>query len=315
MSQNSSAHRYPIYIPSKGRAQSQMTAKCFASEGVPFSVVVEPQEADAYADVVGRDRVLVLPFSNLGSVIPARNWIKQHATENGHARHWQFDDNIQFFARRYKGQRVKCDATPALKAVEDFTDRYTNIAISGFNYFMFIIPQNKIPPFHLNCRVYSASLINNEIPHQWRGRYNEDTDICLQVLADGWCTVLFNAFMVLKTTTMVLKGGNTDALYRGDGRAKMARALERLWPGVVTTKRRFHRPQHVVAGQWLKFDNQLIRRPDLDWDAIEGGGNNEFGLTLGAVAGRTAKNNSAKEYLEAYHAKRSPRPAETAPEE
>jgi hypothetical protein len=65
---------------------------------------------------------------------------------------------------------------------------------------------------------------------------------------------------------MLLKGGNTDALYHGDGRLKMARALERLWPGVVKVDRRFGRPQHVI--NWKKFDTPLIRRDDLDWDSL-----------------------------------------------
>ena len=66
--------------------------------------------------------------------------------------------------------------------------------------------------------VYSCTLVLNSIPHRWRGEYNEDTDICLQVLADGWCTILVNAYLAKKTHTMKTSGGNTDVLYQGDGR-------------------------------------------------------------------------------------------------
>ena len=120
-------------------------------------------------------------------------------------------------------------------------------------------------PFVLNCRVYSCSLILNSLPNKWRGKYNEDTDYCLQVLADGWCTVLMNLFLVDKAGTMVMKGGNTDELYaKNDGRLKMARSLERVWPGVVETKRRFNRPQHVVKNSWKHFDTPLKRKPGLE---------------------------------------------------
>jgi hypothetical protein len=276
--------RYPIYIPTKGRAESSLTARFLIRDDVPFRLVIEPQEYDAYASRFGRDRVLVLPFANLGQgSIPARNWIKHHATEEGYARHWQLDDNIKQIRRIYRGRRIPCAAGSALAIAEDFTDRYENIAITGLNYVMFYYSNNKdgLPPFYLNQRIYSCSLINNAIPHQWRGRYNEDTDICLQVLADGWCTVLINAFLIEKIQTMKIKGGNTAELYQGDGRLHMARSLERMWPGVVETDRRWQRPQHVVKDSWKRFDTPLKLKPGIDLAQLQP---NEYGMSLVQVA-------------------------------
>jgi len=142
-------------------------------------------------------------------------------------------------------------------------DRYENVALAGLNYEFFAIGE-ELPPFYLNGRVYSCTLVLNRIPHRWRIRYNDDTDICLQVLADGWCTVLMNAFVTQKCRTMTVKGGNTADLYQGDGRLKMARSLERLWPGVVKTSRRFQRPQHVVRDAWRRFDTPLRPKPGVD---------------------------------------------------
>lgn len=65
--------RYPVYIPPKGRFDQCLTAISLARDGVPFRLVVEPQERSEYEQRFGRRRVLVLPFSNRGSVIPARN--------------------------------------------------------------------------------------------------------------------------------------------------------------------------------------------------------------------------------------------------
>ena len=272
--------KYPVYVPSKGRADSCLTARCLIADGVPFSLVIEEQERKAYAEKFPRVPLLVLPFSNQGSVIPARNWMKEHATKLGAERHWQIDDNISGFWRVYNGKRLYCDAGIGLKVCEDFTDRYENIAIAGLNYVMFYTEQGYQPPFYLNNHVYSCSLILNSLPYKWRGRYNEDTDYCLQALSEGWCTVLLNAFLVQKLGTMVMKGGNTDALsYHNDGRLKMARALERLWPGVVETKRRFKRPQHVVADSWRKFDNKLRLKPGV----VIAPGVNEYGMRLERV--------------------------------
>jgi hypothetical protein len=160
--------------------------------------------------------------------------------------------------------------------VEDFVDRYTNVAIGGMNYRMFAVNSETTSPFDVNVHVYSASLVLNSIPYRWRGRYNEDTDICLQALSGGWCTVLVNAFLVTKMPTMVMKGGNTDALYAGDGRLKMARSLERLWPGVVKVNRRFGRPQHVVFDGWKRFDTPLRPKPGHNISRTA----NEYGLEL-----------------------------------
>lgn len=254
--------KYPVYVVSKGRADSGHTAKFLLRDKVPFKIVVEPQEADAYGKAFGAENVLVLPFSNLGlGSIPARNWIWEHSKAAGFERHWILDDNIMGIWRRWKARKIRCEAGVAFRCAEDFTERYENVAISGLNYYMFSINKVTQPPFYLNVHVYSCLLILNSLPYRWRGRYNEDTDLCLQVLSGGWCTVLFNAFLCWKLTTMTVKGGNSAELYKGDGRLRMARSLERVWPHVVSIGRRFRRPQHIVRGAWRGFDTPLRLKP------------------------------------------------------
>ena len=189
---------------------------------------------------------------------------------------------MRAFFRRYRGKRVYCDAGIALRVCEDFTDRYDNIAISGLNYTMFVPDNERHKPVQINCHVYSCMCIRNDLAMSWRGRYNEDTDLCLQALATGWCTALVCAFAVEKRATMQMKGGNSDTLYQGDGRLKMARALERMWPGVVTVDRRFNRPQHVV--NWKKFDTPLRLKPGVNLAALSAQGPQEYGMTLAQVA-------------------------------
>jgi hypothetical protein len=271
---------YPVYIPTKGRADTSYTAQCLLEAKIPFHLVVEDTEAEMYARRFGQDRLLVLPFHDLGQgSIPARNFIWEHAKSQGVPRHWVIDDNIQYFGRRYNGKRLRCDPGIALRACEDFTDRYENIGISGLNYYMFIPDTESRPPYWLNCRVYSCILVNTALDYRWRGRYNEDTDLCLQVLSGGWCTVLINAFLVQKTRTMTMKGGNSATLYQGDGRLKMARSLERMWPGVVRVDRRFQRPQHVI--DWGRFRTPLHLKPGIDLSRLAP---NEYGMELQQVA-------------------------------
>ncbi|HEU0194119.1 MAG TPA: hypothetical protein VFQ71_07960 [Gaiellales bacterium] len=268
--------RYPVYVISKGRATSCLTSRFLRRDGVPHRVVIEPQEHDAYAPEVGAERLLVLPFSNLGQgSIPARNFVWEHAIKTGAERHWIFDDNIAEIRRHYHGCRIPCDAGPALRCVEDFTDRYENLAISGLNYCMFGVPG--LPPVVRNVHVYSCFCIQNDLPQRWRGRYNEDTDLCLQVLAAGLCTALIDVFEIVKKASMTMRGGNTDVLYAGDGRLRMARDLERAWPGVASVDRRYGRPQHVIRANWRKFDTPLKLKPGIDLAALAP---NEYGLRL-----------------------------------
>ena len=90
--------RYPVYVISKGRWETRLTVKALDSCGIPYRIVIEPQERDQYAEVIDPARILVLPFAELGQgSIPARNWVWDHATEEGHRRHWILDDNIRWF--------------------------------------------------------------------------------------------------------------------------------------------------------------------------------------------------------------------------
>ena len=247
---------------------------------VPYRIAIEPQEYEQYASAIDPRKILVLPFSNLGQgSIPARNWVWDHAKESGYRRHWILDDNIEGFYR-YHGNRKRLVLTGAIfKAAEDFVGRYLNVPLAGFQYETFVNRRCNVPPFRLNTRIYSCTLIDNDCPHRWRGRYNEDTDLSLRVLKDGNCTILFNAFLANKAVTMRYEGGNTEALYGKtddfDGRLEMARSLQSQHPDVVRIARRWNRWQHLVDYRPFR-DNKLIRRPGI----IIPDGVNNYGMVL-----------------------------------
>lgn len=268
--------KYPVYIISKGRADTRLTAKSLEKIGVPYHIVIEPQEYDQYAAVINPAKILTLPFSNLGQgSIPARNWVWEHSIAAGAYRHWILDDNIDgFFRLNYNLKTPVADGT-IFRAAEDFVDRYENVAMAGFNYFMFASRKTVMPPYYKNTRVYSCILLRNDIDYRWRGRYNEDTDLSLRILKDRWCTILFNAFLALKQTTLTMKGGNTEELYAGNGRLDMAQSLVDQHPDVARVSWKWGRHQHHV--DYSPFEqNPLIRKPGLE---IEPGINN-YGMVL-----------------------------------
>lgn len=271
---------YPVYIISKGRHESRLTSKALEEIGVPYRIVIEPQEYEQYKTVIDSHKILVLPFSNLGQgSIPARNWVWEHSIKSGYNRHWILDDNIKRFFRFNKNLKVPVSDGTIFKAAEDFSDRYSNVGISGLNYFMFAPRKEKKPPITINTRIYSCILIKNDIPYRWRGRYNEDTDLSLRALKDGWCTILFNAFLAEKSVTMTMKGGNTDELYKQntefDGRLEMAKHLYLQHPDVTKIVRKWGRWQHLVNYKPFK-KNRLIKKEGLEIPT----GINNYGMVL-----------------------------------
>jgi hypothetical protein len=272
--------KYPIYIISKGRPSSCLTARELDKMGVPYFLVIEPTEYNGYIQYISRHKILVFPFSDLdqGS-IPVRNWVWEHSISMGSFRHWILDDNIEGFHRLNKNIKPKVTSGTIFKCAEDFVDRYENIAIAGFNYYSFCKTTDNVPPYYLNTRIYSCILIKNDLPYRWRGKYNEDTDLSLRALKDGWCTILFNAFLAGKVTTMRMKGGNTDSVYvDGDNRMKFAKALELLHPDVVKVTWKFNRWHHQVNYKPFKH-NKLIKKEGL---AIPAGINN-YGMILKTI--------------------------------
>ena len=272
-------NKYPIYIPTKGRFESRKTVRALLEMCANFRIVIEPQENDLYSSILPKKNILVLPFSkpeDHSMLVTVRNWIKQHSILEGHKRHWQLDDNIKGFYRMNDNRRHKV-LTPAIfRCVEDFSDRYKNIAMSGMNYMNYALPDGR-PPYFLNSRVYSMSLINNELDYKWRGIFNDDTDLCLRVLKDGYCTVNFNAFSGDKDATMLTKGGNTPIYTTGDLRSDFVDSLIEQHPDVVRKVWRFERWHHEV--NYRQFKRNKLERID-DYDEVVKNRINNYGMEL-----------------------------------
>lgn len=269
-------NRYPIYIVSKGRADTRLTSKALEEMNIPYHIVVEQHEQATYASVMDSNKILVLPESYLSgydtcdnlkrtkSVGPgaARNFCWDHALHAGHARHWVLDDNIKSFLRFNRNKKKKVTSMQPFEIMEEFVDRYSNIAMAGPNYASFIpSKRGDFPPFVLNTRIYSCNLIKNDAPFRWRGRYNEDTDLSLRMLKSGLCTARFNVFLQEKAATQTVKGGNTKEFYEQEGTLPKSRMLVNLHPDVARLAWRYGRAHHHVDYRPFKA-NRLNRLAD-----------------------------------------------------
>jgi hypothetical protein len=280
--QDTSNHnRYPIYIISKGRWETRHTARTLEKMGVPYYIAVEPQEYDKYVEATppGLGTVLKLPFSNHGKGSgPARNWCWEHSQANGHARHWLMDDNIDGFIRLHNNKRYRVEKGSGIfRATEDLVDRYENVALASFQYKFFVVDPCPYQPFILNSRMMSCILIDNNCPHKWRGKFNEDVDLSIRVLKEGLCTMLIYAFVQGKLRTGTVKGGNTTEVYEdysGEGENDPAynksRMLKEMHPDCVTLVERYGRVHHHVDLDAIKNkdgfparQNALILKKDV----------------------------------------------------
>jgi len=256
---------------------------------VPYRIVVEEQERERYAAVIDPAKVLILdpayqrrydaqmelePGQSKGSG-PARNFVWDHSVAEGHVRHWIMDDNISHFFRLHQNLKVPLLDGTGFQVMEDFCDRYSNVALAGPQYECFCKHKSRVPPCVFNPRVYSCILIQNDIPFRWRCRYNEDVDLSLRALKAGWCTVEFNAFLQKKLQTQTLKGGNTDAFYAAEGTLPKSKMLVRLHPDVARLTWKFNRWHHQVDYRPFR-GNLLKRKPGIEIPS----GVNDYGMRL-----------------------------------
>lgn len=268
---------YPVFVISKGRADSRYTIKALQAINVPFWLIIEPQELKQYREHVAEAQIITTPFWNLGQgSIPARNFVWQLAHEKKESRYWLLDDNILGFERLNRNERATVTSGTIFRVAEIFCDRYENVALAGFEYRQFSGGARRVkPPFRLNTRIYSCTLIKTDLTHRWRGRYNEDTDLSLRVLKDGWCTVLFHCFLQNKAGTMTMKGGNTDEIYSDKKRLDFAQSLANQHPDVAAVVERYGRYHHDVNYEVFRR-NKLIFREGVQVKK----GVNEYGMKL-----------------------------------
>jgi len=261
--------KYPIYVISLGRWEKRRTVKYLERCNIDYKIVVEPSEYNNYASVINPNNIIICPedFSKQGKGgIPVRNFVWEHSIKQGALKHWILDDNIERYYRNNKCQNSEMFSGAVFKIVEDYTDRYSNVKMSGHQYLSYC-PEGKIrAPFTFNTRVFSSILLSNDIypKYKWEGRYNEDVDLSIRLQKDGYVNVLCNFIICDKETTMKDKGGNTSTIYSvEDAHLKKAQELQKKHPdyvSVVPHKTRIwhHKVDFSKIQNELKMEKNII---------------------------------------------------------
>lgn len=259
--------RCPIYIISKGRPNC-ITAASLDRLGADYQIVVEPSEMALYQERWG-DRVVTGDFDvNSGCSIPVRNFVNDELAD--HDRYWLMDDNIEEFYIMNDNTKYVSRTDTMFRVVEDFSARFINVGQAGLNYHSFAKKTDPVPPYYLNTRIYSCTLmyknlegVRDDNGQMWRGRFNEDTDLSLRILKAGYNTILMNGFLAGKVTTQRVRGGNTDSVYLdGDDRLGFAKSLQEQHPDCVEVVKKFGRWHHNV--DYRRFNRRLVIDDDYE---------------------------------------------------
>lgn len=266
--------RYPIFIVSKGRASLSkcLSVKWLNKMETRHYVVVEPNEFEEYQQAF-KDfkytRVIKLDMrykenyntlDDLGDTKgkgpgAARNYCMDISLKKGYKWCWVLDDNIDGFHYLNHNIKHKMRTGVCFSAMEDFVERFDNIGLAGLNYSKFCKECDRTPAYVKNTRIYSILMCNNELKYRWRGRYNEDTIISLDILSDGLCTLQLNTFLADKLTTQRIDGGNNDMFYSKEGTEPKTDMLVKEYPQYATKVFKFSRIHHHV--DYSSFTQEL----------------------------------------------------------
>ena len=248
-------NKYTVYIPSKGRADIATTPKLL--EGLKYYIVVEPQDYEDYKKYHDKDRILVMDKNDMG-VGYARNWIKKYSTETGDEFHWQMDDDMIRFELVNKGKKTTADTELVITKVEEFVERYENVDAASLSHNAFVFSKPK--PFDINQMVAGVYMVRNNTIYEYSD-FGEDYDLSIQILENGRCTILFNAFCFHTKAIAKTKGGNYD-WYMNDGKRKRTEFLMEKWKH-LPIRIKYNKdgePNTDTSKVWKSYTQPLIKK-------------------------------------------------------
>lgn len=227
-------NEFPIYVPSKGRSNISKTTKLLDEAALNYFIVVEPQDEADYKLNYNKNSILVIPENNMG-IAYVRSFCKSDSIKRGAKYHFQLDDNINNILLKDTDEKYKRHCIcKTINTMSDIVTQYKNIGGVGLASDVFKFGYKY--PFKLNKNIYSFCIFNNSTSSNWEKDIVEDTDYALQMLFNGYVTVLLMDIVIKKETTMKLKGGNTEISYSNNGREIRSNSLMKKYPGFFTTR-------------------------------------------------------------------------------
>lgn len=175
--------KFPIYIPSTGRAGALKTPRLLDKFGLEYYVVVERDEGEEYKRLYPNAHVLLLPDSNYGTSSVARNYCIQHSKIFDYPAHWQLDDDISNVFCHNKAKVVHRDLVKIMTELEWMMVARPICAMVGIRVNNFLKQVTK--SISVNSSITSFFLVRNT-SMKFRGTMLVDMDYQLQALKKGY---------------------------------------------------------------------------------------------------------------------------------
>jgi len=280
-------NQYPIYIPTYKRHDTCYTARALEELGVKSYYLIirnTVEEIGNYTNAIKTfklNHAILLPIDdtfykeqeeqgNGYSIIP-RNFAYQHAVNANYTHHWIIDDNIKGFYMKNRGAILQFENTCyPLFFVEEYMKLYSSLAQCAIQYKHLGFSSSDRNVIILNSRCYSCILLKHIDGYRWRGKYNEDTDLSLRLLKDGYATMTFQNILCDKQQTSSVRGGNTDAFHKSEtGYVNKADSLVAQHPDVTKKVIKYGRVHHQVDYTSFKNNNLIETGYKLNLPEIE----------------------------------------------
>lgn len=212
-----STNMIPIYVPSKGRANTSKLLK--NNEGL--AIIVEPSEQHTYKMMFPQHIILVLPENNRG-ITYVRNFIKAITEAAEISAYWQLDDDISDFFRREDKKMIKCPMQEALSYAESqFKNNNTDLGALEYQQ----IAWSATKDIHHNGYCDVAVYVNNVNSEGMRYRSyvegKEDRDFAMQFIKRELNVTRVTKYAFGAPGNGSNKGGLKETFYDVEGREKL----------------------------------------------------------------------------------------------
>ena len=202
---------YPVFIPTKSRANTITTTKYLYD--VEYYLVIEPQDLFFYSSHFFPHQLIVLEENNQG-IHYVKNYIKLIALTLGLKYYWLLDDNLHHFYIRQDNRNIKSNFKEIKMVIESFVNKYNNIGQCCLIRDLFAWTMKD--EYKLNKQMCNCVLNLVEDNVWYDSNCIDDTDYSLQILDLGYTTIQFNRCLFKKPPSNRMKGGFTDK-YKLDG--------------------------------------------------------------------------------------------------
>lgn len=256
---NESKTRFPIGIPSLGRADNCITAQRLEDEGLDFLIFVEPHEFAEYEKNFA-GKVRSLPRSHYGGLGGSRGEIKKYFDGLGYEWHWQLDDDIQLMRTcdrsSGKPRSKKTTFREAMRSVEERASSYSNLALASISSSVFGALR---PALEVNKMCCGFMFIrSNDL--EWHYDVIEDIDYSLQVLEAGLCTALYCDFLFTCVPSTGQEGGCVGIRKDTSHDREMKQRTADKWSkyGLKVVDKEGALPKVWTGQAWRNFKQELL---------------------------------------------------------